>query len=936
MFQQWARDAYEAHWRAKDLLHREAPVIICEMELPAMKALAKQACLRTAMRALLFVGRHSHVPALLDVFRDHGREFFVFQAIEGETLLARLRRTRQMLSEQEAIEVCLQVTEALDAISQSEPPAIHGLISPAHILMTRNGRWVLTNFSIVLASSAYQYLSDLDPSLLSPFSAPEFREGMIDNRSDLYSLLATAYYVVMGKFPQEQGRTTLTSSFDTVFKKGLHSIVSQRYQHPSALLCELMALQPPARYSQTRRTHLPSSHLEQKLLTRIPVLARNQEERKSVQRQGISQENQRSALIMQNALTPVALPLEVRTSLAPKKREERVPMTTQDIKRWLNDLSHVLHEHCGLLTQLDAAIGDADHGINLERGFQAVSEQLPNMTDTDIGSLLKAAGTTLISTVGGASGPLFGAAFLRAGIATSGKHELHEADLVKMLEAALEGIKARGKAVPGEKTMVDAFAPALEAARKAELEQVDPLQLLHRASMAAEEGMKRTSLMVAKKGRASYLGERSLGHQDPGATSSWLLLKTLAKSIDHRRGTLPPHLSHLLQDHAILLKESHADSGQQDQQPRPLVVNRQIRKIHLWPPASEQKSKRTQSIYGHNEASIKKLINRSEDVIKEALAGMESLHPELLRLDSKHQVIVRADAPVQGKVGIISGGGSGHEPMHGGFVGRGMLDAACPGAIFTSPVPDQMLAATHAVNGGAGVLHIVKNYTGDVLNFEMAAELAQAEGIHVASVVTNDDVAVQDSLYTAGRRGVGVTLLLEKIVGGMAEAGAPLAVVAEMARKVNEQGRSMGMALTSCTTPAAGKPTFNLSDDEMEIGIGIHGEPGCRRTKLTSAAEITEMLAFSIITDLELKAGERVLAFVNGMGGTPLIELYIVAHSLAKILHGKNIPIVRTLIGSYITSLEMAGCSITLLRLDDEMIRYWDAPVHTPALRWGM
>src|SRR5437764_10476640 len=333
---------------------------------------------------------------------------------------------------------------------------------------------------------------------------------------------------------------------------------------------------------------------------------------------------------------------------------------------------------------------------------------------------------------------------------------------------------------------------------------------------------------------------------------------------------------------------------------------------------------------------MKKLINQPENVVKEALAGMQVAHADLIRVDIEQQIIVRKDAPVQGKVGVISGGGSGHEPMHGGFVGMGMLDAACPGAVFTSPVPDQMLEATRAVNSGAGVLHVVKNYTGDVLNFEMAAELADAEGIKVMSVVTNDDVAVQDSTWTAGRRGVGVTVLLEKIVGGLAEAGASLEQVATLAKKVNDQGRSMGMALTSCTVPAACKPTFDLGDDEMEIGIGIHGEPGRRRVKLASAAEVTEMLAAPVIEDLGLRAGERVLAFVNGMGGTPLIELYVVAGELAKILRGRDITSSRSLIGSYITSLEMAGCSITLLRLDDELTRYWDAPVHTPALRWGV
>jgi dihydroxyacetone kinase-like protein len=333
---------------------------------------------------------------------------------------------------------------------------------------------------------------------------------------------------------------------------------------------------------------------------------------------------------------------------------------------------------------------------------------------------------------------------------------------------------------------------------------------------------------------------------------------------------------------------------------------------------------------------MKKLINQPEDVVKEALAGMLAAHSDLIRVDIEQQIIVRRDAPVRSKVGVISGGGSGHEPMHGGYVGFGMLDAACPGAVFTSPVPDQMLAATRAVDGGAGVLHIVKNYTGDVLNFEMAAELAAADGIEVASVVTNDDVAVQDSLYTAGRRGVGVTVLLEKIVGGLAETGAPLSVVAALARRVNEQGRSMGMALTSCTVPAAGKPTFDLGEDEMEIGIGIHGEPGRRRVKMASAAEITEMLTNPIVEDLELKAGEQVLAMVNGMGGTPLIELYIIFDVLNRILGSKNISIARSLVGNYITSLEMAGCSITLVRLDDEMIKYWDAPVHTAGLRWGM
>jgi len=331
---------------------------------------------------------------------------------------------------------------------------------------------------------------------------------------------------------------------------------------------------------------------------------------------------------------------------------------------------------------------------------------------------------------------------------------------------------------------------------------------------------------------------------------------------------------------------------------------------------------------------MKKLINAPDDVVDEALAGMAAAHSDLLRVIEPN-VVVRGDAPRSGKVGVISGGGSGHEPMHGGFVGLGMLDAACPGAVFTSPVPDQMLAATKAVDGGAGVLHIVKNYTGDIMNFELAAELAQAEGIEVTSVVIADDVAVQDSLYTAGRRGVGGTVLAEKIVGAAAEEGQDLAAVTALCQKVQDNVRSMGMALTSCTVPAAGKPTFEIGDDEMEIGVGIHGEPGRERRSLATADEITETLLSAVLDDGVVSSGDRVLAFVNGMGGTPLLELYVVYNKVAAMCRDRGVTIERNLIGSYITSLEMAGVSITVLKLDDEMVRLWDAPVHTAALRWG-
>ena len=332
---------------------------------------------------------------------------------------------------------------------------------------------------------------------------------------------------------------------------------------------------------------------------------------------------------------------------------------------------------------------------------------------------------------------------------------------------------------------------------------------------------------------------------------------------------------------------------------------------------------------------MKKLINDPADVVAEALRGMAAAHPEL-RVDHAHKVIYRGDAPVQGKVGLLAGGGSGHEPLHGGFVGAGMLDAACAGEVFTSPVPDQILEATKNVDGDAGVLHIVKNYTGDVMNFEMAAELAASEtGVEVVSVVTDDDVAVQDSLYTAGRRGVGVTVLVEKIAGAAAEQGRSLPEVAEVAKKVNARGRSMGMALTSCTVPTAGAPTFDLPETEIEVGIGIHGEPGRRRLPLAPARQVAEYLLDPILADLDFTGDDGVIAFINGMGGTPLIELYLTYHEVVTILSRAGVRVARSLVGPYITSLEMVGCSVTLLKVDDDLLRLWDAPVRTPALRWG-
>jgi dihydroxyacetone kinase-like protein len=332
---------------------------------------------------------------------------------------------------------------------------------------------------------------------------------------------------------------------------------------------------------------------------------------------------------------------------------------------------------------------------------------------------------------------------------------------------------------------------------------------------------------------------------------------------------------------------------------------------------------------------MKKLINDPAGVVSEALRGMAAAHPEL-RVDHQNKILYRADAPISGKVGLVSGGGSGHEPLHGGFVGVGMLDAACAGEVFTSPVPDQILQATKAIDAGAGVLHIIKNYTGDVMNFEMAAEFAAESGLEVRSVVIDDDVAVQNSLHTAGRRGIGLTVLVEKIAGAAAEQGRSLTEVADVAWKVNTGGRSMGVALTSCTVPAVGQPTFELPETDIEIGIGIHGEPGRQRLPLAPAKRVAEYLLDPILADLDFTGGDGVIAFVNGMGGTPLIELYLMYHEVARILERAEVRIARSLVGSYITSLEMAGCSVTLLRADYDLLKLWDAPVRTPALRWGV
>jgi dihydroxyacetone kinase-like protein len=329
---------------------------------------------------------------------------------------------------------------------------------------------------------------------------------------------------------------------------------------------------------------------------------------------------------------------------------------------------------------------------------------------------------------------------------------------------------------------------------------------------------------------------------------------------------------------------------------------------------------------------MKKLINNVETVLHESLEGFAAAHADIVLLGEQWQFVRRRELK-QGKVALISGGGSGHEPLHAGFVGHGMLDAACPGQVFTSPTPDQMLAAAQAVETGAGVLFIVKNYSGDMMNFQMAAEMLDRDN---ASIIVNDDVAVENSTYTTGRRGVAGTLIVEKMVGAAAERGDTLAGLKELGDAVNKATASMGVALTSCTVPAAGRPTFQIGVDEMELGVGIHGEPGRRRVKMTTADDIAAELTGSVLKDLSLRPGQETILLVNGFGGTPTLELYVMVHAAMKVLAAAGVKVVRHLTGSYVTSLEMAGCSITVTAIDAQQRALWDAPVHTAAMRWRM
>jgi dihydroxyacetone kinase phosphoprotein-dependent L subunit len=538
---------------------------------------------------------------------------------------------------------------------------------------------------------------------------------------------------------------------------------------------------------------------------------------------------------------------------------------------------------------LDAASGDGDFGSTLARGFTGLVDRWEQLDGTSPGAMLEGAARILIGQMGGTSGPLWGVAFLRAGASLGDADSFGVREAATMLQAAVEGIREYGDADVGDKTLLDALVPAAEAVGSAPGDS--PLAVLERVAAAAVEGARQTRDLRARRGRATYAGDRSVGTPDPGAVA----IAVIAAELTRAAGGQPPDTADLEVVHAAVPGD-----------PTPAEAP----------------------------TSTKQFINDPGRLVAESLRGLAMAHPELVVWDDVRRIVHRADARRQEQVGLISGGGSGHEPMHAGFVGRGMLTAAAPGQVFASPSVEQVLSATRAAGAGAGVLHIVKNYTGDRINFGLAAELAEREGISVASVVVDDDVAIEPGDQHIGGRGTGATVLVEKLAGACAERGGTLDEVERLACRVVERSASFGVALTSCSTPGGG-PILQLGPDEIEVGVGIHGEPGRRRDRIRPAAEIVDEITQVLLEALHLDTGARVLAFVTGLGATPMIEQQLVFAELGDRLRAAGLTLSRSLVGPYLTALDMAGVVVTLLELDDELEELWDAPVVTPGLRWG-
>jgi dihydroxyacetone kinase len=529
---------------------------------------------------------------------------------------------------------------------------------------------------------------------------------------------------------------------------------------------------------------------------------------------------------------------------------------------------------------LDAATGDGDFGSTLHRGWAAVvGDGFDALDRDDPRAFAAAVSRVLASAMGGTSGPLWSVGVLRAGAAA-------DEGEAAMLAAAIGGIQEYGEARRGDKTLLDALIPVGEAVANG----ADPVD-------AAISGAEATRELRARRGRGAYAGHRTVGTADPGAVAIAVLAAELT-------GTADRHAERLEALHRVGAAEAAGDEADAGE-------------------GARAGGPRT-----------KQLVNRPEDAAREALEGLALAHPEVVSYDPERRIVVRAGGPVRDRVALVSGGGSGHEPLHGGFVGDGMLTAVAPGEVFASPSVDQVLEAVRAADGGAGVLQIIKNYTGDVLNFRLAGELAREEGLAVEAVIVADDVASGDADHGVGRRGTGATLVVEKVAGARAAAGGALEEVCAVARRAAERSASMGVALYPCSPPGGG-PLFALGDDEIELGVGIHGELGTERGAWRPADELVATMAGRVLAALPGDAADApLLAFVNGFGGSSALELHVVFRALARELERRGRTLARSLVGDYVTSLDMAGMSITLTALDHELTELWDAPVRTPALRW--
>jgi dihydroxyacetone kinase len=549
---------------------------------------------------------------------------------------------------------------------------------------------------------------------------------------------------------------------------------------------------------------------------------------------------------------------------------------------WL--IARTAVDHRADWNALDAAVGDGDFGTTMHRGFSAVLDGWEGLDLTTPASLLNGVAEILSREMGGSSGPLWTIGMLRAAQAIE-EHGLGVFGVGKALHAAAHGIGEYGGARRGDKTLLDALVPAAEAVLALD-EQAVPFEAAHIAAVEAQGGATETAAYRARRGRAAYVGQRAIGCVDPGAAA----IATLAVVVANQWGdTLEPPV----------FTSSPAGASRSEEKHGP----------------------------------TKQFINDPGDTVTESLEGYALAYQDLVVWEPETRILRRRE-PSMGKVGLVSGGGSGHEPLHGGFIGAGMLTAVAPGPVFASPTVHQVLAATLAANGGAGVIHLVKNYTGDLINFGIAAELAATHGVEVRRVVVNDDIGIDDTNHDVGRRGTGATVLVEKIAGAAAQAGSPIDVVVEVAERLVRRSRSFGIALGSCSPPG-GAPILSLGDDEIEIGVGIHGESGRLRAHRQPAAELVSMATEALLDSLAPPPGSKLLAMVSGLGATTLMEQYVVYRELHALLTSAGHEIARRLVGPYVTALNMPGIVLTVAVLDEQLRDFWDAPVVTAGLRWG-